>query len=269
MVFPEPSSIRNRTQANGVPSKTTWQPGMTWAATRAIRLLRTSRLGMGAQSLPFSWRQLRSVSNRAALLFLQCNHFYVSFILSGQRHPTTAYPKHYAEGLDLVTWEKIFDDSATDVIQAELDSGRFSVPQECPIEPGSSITGQPFGPVIIMESRDMFRAAGTDEGHIRSRAGLVSFAIIVSPLGLRSSQRSICRHYDGIHSHGRHSYGKQCKAVVTAGERQVMLHSLLPTSDFNPNAVPLFEKHYWLSNEPGTFLIFVAMLIGLEPADTA
>jgi hypothetical protein len=63
MILPEPSSIRNRTHANGVPSKTTWQPGMTWAATRAIRLLRISRFGIGAQSLLFSWRQLRPLSN--------------------------------------------------------------------------------------------------------------------------------------------------------------------------------------------------------------
>jgi len=79
-------------------------------------------------------------------------------------------PIEDAEGLDLVTWEKIFDDSATDVIQAELDSGRFSVPPGCLIEPGSSITGQPFGPVIIMETGDMFRAAGTGVLYVKGMA---------------------------------------------------------------------------------------------------
>jgi hypothetical protein len=79
-------------------------------------------------------------------------------------------PIEGAEGLDLVTWEKIFDDSATEVIQAELDGGRFSIPQECPIEPGSSIGGQPFGPVIIMEGGDIFRATGTGVLYVKGIA---------------------------------------------------------------------------------------------------
>jgi hypothetical protein len=56
------------------------------------------------------------------------------------------------EGLHLVTWDTIFDDSVTDAILRELESGRFSIPRECPIEPGCSITGQPFGPVIVIRS---------------------------------------------------------------------------------------------------------------------
>ena len=74
------------------------------------------------------------------------------------------------DGLDLVTWDKIFEESATGAIRAELDSGRFSVPQECPIEPGSSITGQPFGPIIIIESQDMVRASGAGVLYVKGIA---------------------------------------------------------------------------------------------------
>jgi len=89
---------------------------------------------------------------------------------SAQKDGIRRMPIEDAEGLELVTWDKIFDDSAIDTIQAELDGGRFSVPQECPIDPGSSITGQAFGPVIIMESRDMFRATGTGVLYVKGIA---------------------------------------------------------------------------------------------------
>ena len=52
-------------------------------------------------------------------------------------------------------------ESSTDAIQAELESGQFRIPQECPVEPGNSITGLQFGPVIIMENQNRVRASGT------------------------------------------------------------------------------------------------------------
>jgi hypothetical protein len=79
-------------------------------------------------------------------------------------------PIEDVEGIHLVTWDNIFDDSAADAILGELESGRFSVPQECPIEPGGSITGQPFGPIIVTESHDMFRATGTGVLFVRGIA---------------------------------------------------------------------------------------------------
>jgi hypothetical protein len=74
------------------------------------------------------------------------------------------------DGIDLVTWDKIFEENATDAIQAELDSGQFSVPQECPIESGSLITGQPFGPVIIIERQDIVRASGSGVLYVKGIA---------------------------------------------------------------------------------------------------
>ncbi|HKN73407.1 MAG TPA: VPA1262 family N-terminal domain-containing protein [Terriglobales bacterium] len=74
------------------------------------------------------------------------------------------------DGVDLVTWDKIFEERATDTIQAELDSGRFSVPQECPIESGSLITGRPFDPVIIIERQDIVRASGSGVLYVKGIA---------------------------------------------------------------------------------------------------
>lgn len=79
-------------------------------------------------------------------------------------------PLHQFHDLDLVTWDKILEESATDAIQADLDNGRFTVPPQCPIEPGASIAGLPFGPVIISESQDMVRASGTGVLYVKGIA---------------------------------------------------------------------------------------------------
>jgi len=63
--------------------------------------------------------------------------------------------------LELVTWDKIFDEGTDGSLQSELDSGRFSIPAECPIESNTLISGQPFGPILIAERSDRIRTSGT------------------------------------------------------------------------------------------------------------
>ena len=89
---------------------------------------------------------------------------------AAQKNGTRRIPIEEFEGLNLLTWDTILEDSASETLQAELNSGRFSIPQECPIEPGKLIPGQPFVPVIIMESHDMVRATGTGALYVKGMA---------------------------------------------------------------------------------------------------
>ena len=97
---------------------------------------------------------------------------FIRFVRGAGNYPAPTLPKNgVADGdrripiegyeLELLAWDKIFEDTAAYAVQAELDNGRFTVPRECPVEPGSSINGQPFGPVIIMERQDRIRVSGT------------------------------------------------------------------------------------------------------------
>jgi hypothetical protein len=75
-----------------------------------------------------------------------------------------------SDGLDLLTWDNILEESAHDSIQTELDSGRFSPPIKCPIDSGNSLTGQPFGPVIILEDNDKASISGAGVLYVKGIA---------------------------------------------------------------------------------------------------
>jgi hypothetical protein len=79
---------------------------------------------------------------------------------NSQLDGTRRIPIEGWDDIDLITWDKLFEGSAIEVIERGLDSGRFLLPEKSPVKPGQLITGQPFGPVILLESYDELTGSG-------------------------------------------------------------------------------------------------------------
>jgi hypothetical protein len=62
--------------------------------------------------------------------------------------------------LELITWDKIISDAEQVGVQSAIDEGRLALPPECPVCPGQTITGLPFGPLIAEEEFQIARISG-------------------------------------------------------------------------------------------------------------
>jgi hypothetical protein len=107
---------------------------------------------------------------------------YARFVRGPGNYPAPALPSSIrrdgvwrvplagSDDIDVVIWDKIFDEDATNIVQAQINSGRFVIPAECPIEPGAEIAGQSFGPIIVAEKNERVRVAGTGVLYVRGIA---------------------------------------------------------------------------------------------------
>lgn len=77
----------------------------------------------------------------------------------------------------VVTWDKILSKTEELAIQNEVDQGRLTIPAECPIGSGETITGLPFGPLIMDEQHQRARITGIGALY---RKGFASDRLFVS-----------------------------------------------------------------------------------------
>jgi hypothetical protein len=71
-----------------------------------------------------------------------------------------SYPVLLDTTLELITWDKIITEVEEAGVQSAIDEGRLLLPPECPVCPGQTITGLPFGPVIAEEEFQIARISG-------------------------------------------------------------------------------------------------------------
>jgi hypothetical protein len=80
-----------------------------------------------------------------------------------------------SSNLELVAWDTTFDDEAATNIRLKLDQGQFAIPTTSPIEPGRTLLGDPFGPVLIADRFIELRVSGT--GVLSLKGSVVSNAV--------------------------------------------------------------------------------------------
>ena len=62
--------------------------------------------------------------------------------------------------LTVITWDKIISEAEELELQSKIDQGLLMIPAECPIASGETITGLPFGPLIVEEKFQKARISG-------------------------------------------------------------------------------------------------------------
>ncbi|NDU90164.1 MAG: hypothetical protein G3I08_09875 [Ferrovum sp.] len=62
--------------------------------------------------------------------------------------------------LTVITWDKVLSEAEEPALLCETDQGRLTIPVECPIGGGETITGLPFGPLIVEEKFQKSRISG-------------------------------------------------------------------------------------------------------------
>ena len=63
--------------------------------------------------------------------------------------------------LTIITWDGVFPQTDERAVLTELQQGRLTLPSESPIAGGETVTGVPFGPLIVEEERRRVRVTGS------------------------------------------------------------------------------------------------------------
>jgi len=79
--------------------------------------------------------------------------------------PRSAAPANHRrvavmKALEVVSWRRSLSDDELAAFRSGLSAGAVSLPDDCPIEPGKTITGETFPDTYILETSDYVPVAG-------------------------------------------------------------------------------------------------------------
>src|ERR1700751_2321962 len=101
------------------------------------------------------------------------------------------------EQVELTTWDRTLNEEAKNGVLAGLAEGRLALPQECPVGPGTTLSGMIYEAIIVREENDRLRISGT--GILRFKGFVIDgaidpiFAQLVEAVGIASAPASLAQ----------------------------------------------------------------------------
>src|SRR5215470_12140245 len=74
---------------------------------------------------------------------------------------TTRLPLAGIDRIELTGWDCAIEEAQEETILDAFAQGRFSIPSDCPIDPGRTLTGAPYEPALAFEAGTWARVGGT------------------------------------------------------------------------------------------------------------